>query len=39
MKFKNFKEILQIRNKYDVIFFMNGHHEFKKNLNKIMKKN
>ncbi len=38
MKFKNFKEILQIRNKYDVIFFMNGHHEFKKNLNKIMKK-
>ena len=37
-KFKNFKEILQIRNKYDVIFFMNGHHEFKKNLNKIMKK-
>ena len=37
-KFKNFKEILQIRNKYDVIFFMNGHHEFKKNLKKIMKK-
>ena len=29
-KFKNFKEILKIRNKYDVIFFMNGHHEFKK---------
>ncbi len=36
--FKNFKEILKKRNKYDVIFFMNGHHEFKKNLNKIMKK-
>ena len=37
LNFKNFEETLKIRNKYDVIFFMNGHDQFKKNLNKIMK--
>ena len=37
LNFKNFEETLKIRNKYDVIFFMNGHDQFKKNLHKIMK--
>ncbi len=38
INFKGFDKILKMKGKYDVIFFMNGHDHFKKNLNQIMKK-
>ena len=36
--FKDFDEIIRLKEKYDVIFLMNSHKQFKENLNQIIRK-